>query len=84
MSTTVVGGVTEVTAPARRERPVDAGPRKDIQALRAIAVTLVVIYHFWPNRLSGGYVGVDVFFVISGFLITLHLLERPIRTGHMM
>ncbi|GAB3067585.1 acyltransferase family protein [Intrasporangium mesophilum] len=80
MGTTVVGGVTEVTAPpARRERPVEAGPRKDIQALRAIAVTLVVIYHFWPNRLTGGYVGVDVFFVISGFLITLHLLERPIK-----
>ncbi|WP_323100759.1 acyltransferase family protein [Intrasporangium sp. YIM S08009] len=65
--------------PAAPERPADAGPRKDIQALRAIAVTLVVVYHFWPNRLTGGYVGVDVFFVISGFLITLHLLQRPIR-----
>ncbi len=54
-------------------------PRRDIQALRAIAVTLVVLYHLWPNRLTGGYVGVDVFFVISGFLITLHLLQKPIR-----
>ncbi len=51
--------------------------RKDIQALRAIAVIAVLIYHFWPYRLTGGYVGVDVFFVISGFLITLHLLKKP-------
>ena len=61
--------------------PRSTGPRKDIQALRAVAVALVVLYHFWPKRLSGGYVGVDVFFVISGFLITLHLLQRPIRSG---
>jgi peptidoglycan/LPS O-acetylase OafA/YrhL len=80
MGTAVAGPVTEVTAPPpRSERPVQAGPRKDIQGLRAIAVALVVVYHFWPNRLTGGYVGVDVFFAISGFLITLHLLERPIR-----
>ncbi|WP_076261631.1 acyltransferase family protein [Intrasporangium flavum] len=83
-SPAIVGGVTEATprertGPAAPQRPADAGPRKDIQALRAIAVTLVVVYHFWPNRLTGGYVGVDVFFVISGFLITLHLLQRPIR-----
>ena len=51
--------------------------RLDIQALRALAVGLVVIYHFWPLRLTGGFVGVDVFFVISGFLITTHLLGRP-------
>ena len=51
--------------------------RKDIQGLRAIAVMAVVLFHFWPNYLSGGYVGVDVFFVISGFLITSHLLRKP-------
>lgn len=41
-----------------------------VQALRAIAVGGVVIFHFWPRALPGGYLGVDVFFVISGFLIT--------------
>ena len=44
--------------------------RGDIQGLRAVAVSLVVIYHLAAGRLNGGYVGVDVFFVISGFLIT--------------
>jgi peptidoglycan/LPS O-acetylase OafA/YrhL len=53
--------------------------RSDIQGLRAIAVALVVIYHLWPEPLSGGYAGVDVFFVISGYLITSHLLSAPPR-----
>jgi peptidoglycan/LPS O-acetylase OafA/YrhL len=52
-----------------------------VQGLRAIAVLLVVLYHFWPGRLSGGYVGVDVFFVISGFLITQHLMRELEATG---
>jgi peptidoglycan/LPS O-acetylase OafA/YrhL len=51
----------------------------EVQALRALAVLLVVGYHFWPNRLHGGFVGVDVFFVISGFLITSHL-HREVQT----
>jgi peptidoglycan/LPS O-acetylase OafA/YrhL len=55
--------------------------RLDIQALRAIAVLLVVIYHLWPASLPGGYIGVDIFFVISGFLITAHLLKEIARTG---
>lgn len=55
--------------------------RVDIQALRMVAVTAVVIYHLWPERLPGGYVGVDVFFVISGLLITQHLLQEVKRTG---
>lgn len=49
--------------------------RSDIQALRAVAIVAVVIFHLWPGRLTGGFVGVDVFFVISGFLITTHLLR---------
>ncbi|MGN6272343.1 MAG: acyltransferase family protein [Protaetiibacter sp.] len=55
--------------------------RRDIQYLRALAVGLVVLYHFWPGRITGGFVGVDVFFVISGFLITAHLLSGIERTG---
>ncbi|MGX5680882.1 acyltransferase family protein [Schumannella luteola] len=57
------------------------GFRPDIQALRAVAVALVVVVHVWPTVLPGGYVGVDVFFVISGFLITLHLLRDIEATG---
>jgi peptidoglycan/LPS O-acetylase OafA/YrhL len=44
--------------------------RADIQALRAVAVIGVVIYHLAPERLTGGFMGVDVFFVISGYLMT--------------
>ncbi len=55
--------------------------RKDIQALRALAVAAVVLNHLWPLRLTGGYVGVDVFFVVSGFLITSHLTKELFATG---
>lgn len=56
--------------------PAQKRMRTDIQAMRAVAVLLVVVYHFWPEGpLTGGYVGVDVFFVISGFLITGHLVR---------
>jgi peptidoglycan/LPS O-acetylase OafA/YrhL len=54
--------------------------RTDIQGLRAIAVGAVVLYHLWPHRLQGGFIGVDVFFVISGFLITSHLVSKPPKT----
>lgn len=57
--------------------------RTDIQALRAIAVTSVVVYHLWPQVLPGGFVGVDVFFVISGYLITSHLVREVERTGRL-
>jgi peptidoglycan/LPS O-acetylase OafA/YrhL len=55
--------------------------RPEIQALRAIAVMTVVVFHIWPDTLPGGFVGVDIFFAISGFLITLHLLREVQRTG---
>ncbi len=54
--------------------------RKDIEGLRAIAVLLVVLFHAGVPFLKGGYVGVDVFYVISGFVITSSLL-RDIDSG---
>lgn len=50
--------------------------RPDIEGLRAVAVLGVVIFHIAPLRLQGGYIGVDVFYVISGFLITSIIRDR--------
>lgn len=50
--------------------------RNDIQGLRAIAVLGVIFFHFNKNWLSGGFVGVDIFFVISGYLITNIILQK--------
>ncbi|MFK4115541.1 acyltransferase family protein [Microbacterium sp. NPDC006705] len=55
--------------------------RPEIQALRALAVAIVVLNHLWPGRLPGGFIGVDVFFVISGYLITAHLMREAGRSG---
>lgn len=55
-------------------------PRLDIQALRGLAVLMVVLYHTNMGALKAGYLGVDVFFVISGFLITT-LVATGIHRG---
>ncbi|MFJ6681405.1 acyltransferase family protein [Streptomyces werraensis] len=72
-------------APPSGGRPAQAaggaGLRLDIQGLRAVAVTLVVVAHAGVSSLAGGFVGVDVFFVISGFLITSLMLREWKREG---
>lgn len=54
--------------------------RADIQGLRAVAIVVVLAYHAGFELFSGGFVGVDVFFVISGYLITRHLIDEIDRT----
>jgi peptidoglycan/LPS O-acetylase OafA/YrhL len=54
--------------------------RADIDGLRAVAIVFVVLFHAFPTQVPGGFIGVDIFFVISGYLITLIVLRR-IRNG---
>src|SRR5690606_19414883 len=61
-------------APRRAFRP-------DVDGLRAVAIVLVVAYHAHLPKVGGGFIGVDVFFVISGYLITRNLLAEADSTG---
>ena len=69
-------------APAAVASTVRPGFRPDIEGLRAVAIATVVGYHVGLPILRGGFVGVDVFFVISGFLITGLLVREVTATAH--
>ncbi|MGV9264262.1 acyltransferase family protein [Kitasatospora sp. NPDC003701] len=69
---------TAVAAQPAEEPRKRAGFRPDIEGLRGVAVLAVLAFHAAVPAFTGGYVGVDIFFVISGFLITGLLLARPI------
>ncbi len=57
--------------------------RSDIDGLRAIAVICVIIFHAFPGLMRGGFIGVDLFFVISGYLIT-KIIVNDVNTGSFM
>ncbi|MGD0881796.1 MAG: acyltransferase family protein [Acidimicrobiales bacterium] len=84
MSTATDGPASSLDAPTADEAGTAPGDRRfrpDVEGLRAVAILLVVLYHANLPGLSGGYVGVDVFFVISGFVITGLLLRERASTG---
>ena len=74
-----IGAGQVADEPAHQAREPGLAHRKDIQGLRAVAVLLVALSHAGVGFLAGGYIGVDVFFVLSGFLITGLLLSEARR-----
>lgn len=66
--------------PSRRQHVPALEYRPDIDGLRAVAVLAVILFHFSPEQFPGGFIGVDIFFVISGYLITA-ILTRSFQAG---
>jgi peptidoglycan/LPS O-acetylase OafA/YrhL len=58
--------------------------RSDIQGLRAFAVLAVILFHFNPAWLPGGFIGVDIFLVISGYLIASILLDKKALSDYQL
>jgi peptidoglycan/LPS O-acetylase OafA/YrhL len=81
VAATLVADAPTALRRRRRTTPLLREFRPDIQGLRAVAVLLVVLYHAGVPGITGGYVGVDVFFVISGFLITGKLVREAAANG---
>ena len=50
-----------------------------VDGLRSLSIFSVVSFHFFPEYFSGGFIGVDIFLVISGFLISLHIIDRMLN-----
>ena len=61
--------------------PSSAGRVGAFDGLRAVAVSAVIVYHLWPDRLPSGFLGVDMFMVLSGYLITTLLVREHARSG---
>ena len=76
MTLALTEAAVATTARADVRSPARAKYRADVDGLRAIAVLSVLLFHGGVSVLSGGYVGVDIFFVISGFVITTKLVEE--------
>ena len=66
--------ISTQSAPSRRRVP-------GLDGVRGIAVVAVLLYHFWPHLFPGGFMGVDMFFVLSGYLITFLLVREYRKTG---
>ena len=73
--------MTRMATTARRNAPPRLGYQPSLDGLRAISVMVVILYHAGVSWLQGGFLGVEVFFVVSGFLITALLVDERHHSG---